>query len=95
MKISVASVTVLVCAGSTLATNTFDIPLQRRSFGINVNATNTRAVVSYVDSIMMKYSNALQNYKQNTGKNHPLASRTIEKRDEGSVDLKPVASGAE
>lgn len=85
----------LVCAGSTLAANAFDIPLQRRSFGINVNETNTRAVVSYVDTIMMKYSNALQNYKQNTGKDHPLASKTFEKRDEGSVDLKPAAGGAE
>lgn len=63
MKLSIAAVTGLVCAGSTLAANTFDIPLQRRSFGINVNETNTRAVVSYVDTIMMKYSNALQNYK--------------------------------
>lgn len=68
MKFSVAIVTALVCASNTLAVNTFDIPLQRRSFHLNVNETNTREIDTYVSNLAAKYNNALQNYKKNTGK---------------------------
>ena len=60
---------------------------------LNVNETNTREIDTYVSNLAAKYNNALQNYKKNTGKEHPLAIKTNDKRDETSVDLKPVGGG--
>ena len=95
MKLGIAFVTGLVCANGALATSSFDIPLQRRGPQLNVDNVNMRTVVTYVKSSMMKYSNALKNYKLNTGEDHPLAGKYRKKRDDTTVDLKTVGGGVE
>ena len=95
MKIDIAFVTGLVCTSGALAANSFDIPLQRRGPQLNMDNVNMRTVVTYVKSSMMKYSNALRNYKLNTGEDHPLAGKYRKKRDDTSVDLKAVGGGVE
>lgn len=91
MKLNLLFVTGLVCVSGVLAASSFDIPLQRQISNINLESADSETTVAYIKGTMMKYANAMQNYKRNTGKDHPLAVKSNDKRDDTSVSLTPVA----
>ena len=90
MKPSLLFVTGLVCVSGVLAASSFNIPLQRQISSINFEDANSESTIAYVKSSMIKYANAMQNYKRNTGKDHPLAVKSNYRRDDTSVSLTPV-----
>ncbi|WFD29224.1 cathepsin D [Malassezia sp. CBS 17886] len=97
MKLSVAFVAALALnSGLALAGDTNTVTLERRvSFLSDKNVLNVDAFSSYAKQLDRKYKTALNNYKKNHGKDHPLL-RILrgEKRANGGgdVSLKDVSN---
>lgn len=95
MKLSIAFVVGLVCAAGAQATNSFTVPLERRGLNLDIDNLNFRTTVTHVQKSIQKYVFALQNYKRNTGKDHPLALKAHDKRWDTTIDLSPVSGNVE
>ncbi|WFD36699.1 cathepsin D [Malassezia cuniculi] len=87
MKYSVAFVAGLICASGAAASASFEVPLQRRG-GQSIDITNLRfkTVISQIDYTVSKYTRAAENYKRNTGKDHPLIKKSNTKRNNVKVN---------
>ena len=103
MKLSVAFVAGIICAGSAMAASSFDVPLQRRGgFDIDLSDLRFKLVVGHIAKTTSKFSRAMENYKRNTGHEHPLLAKSHEKRNEdddsastATIDLKDVSDELE
>ncbi|WFD29226.1 cathepsin D [Malassezia sp. CBS 17886] len=95
MKLSLAFIAVLSLASSAaLADDTHSIQLERRaSFLSDTNELNVDAFSSYSKQLDMKYKVALNNYKKNFGKDHPLLRLLLgqKRSNTGDVSLKDVS----
>lgn len=95
MKLSIAFVVGLVFAAGAQAANSFTVPLERRGLNLDIDNLNFRTTVTHVQKSVQKYVAALQNYKRNTGKDHPLAIKSHDKRWDTTVDLTAVSGNVE
>ncbi|WFD38372.1 cathepsin D [Malassezia japonica] len=98
MQLSLTFVTALLLAsGAVFAspvdtkTGTTPIELQRRAQLVASDGKlNVSALHHHFQGVENKYKTALNNYKRNTGKNHPLAKQSNTKRATGDVSLEDI-----